>query len=141
MPRGFDKPKKYDEPFSITAAAGLVEVSAQTLRHYEKLGIVFPRFDGKTRLYSAQDIKWLRCLRELIHGRKLSIGALKKLIEKAPCREIKNCRYDEYANCLKSSDKRFAGRLGAPTPKRLSSEAAPRSPRKRATGKKRINRT
>ena len=139
MSRVPEKPKKYDELLSPMAAAELVEVSARTLMRYEKLGLVFPRFKGKTRLYSAQDVKWLRCLRELIHGRKISIAALKKLLRNAPCREINNCRHNEYADCMKSSSMRRTHGFGAPASRGLSSKAASESSRKRASGKRRIN--
>jgi MerR family transcriptional regulator, heat shock protein HspR len=114
-PSGIKKRKRNDAPFSIMAVAELVEVSSQTLILYEKSGLVFPAFEGKTRLYSAHDVKWLRCFRELIHGKKISIEALKKLLKYAPCWEIKDCPDDEYEDCMKSSDKRFTGAAGAPT--------------------------
>src|SRR5512143_2511811 len=101
MPRSIDKLKNYDEPMSTKAAAELVEVTARTLIHYEKLGLVFPEREGKIRLYSAQDIKWLRCLRELIHGSNISLGALRKLLKFTPCRVLKNCPRDVYADCAK----------------------------------------
>lgn len=141
MRRGSDKPKKYDEHLSAMEAAELVEVSARTLMRYEKLGLVLPRYKGKTRLYSAQDVEWLRCLRELIHGRKISIAALKKLLKNAPCLEINDCRHDEYADCMKSSGMRHTGGFGAPASRGQSSKAASGSPRKRASWKKRINKS
>jgi MerR family transcriptional regulator/heat shock protein HspR len=125
MRRSPDEPKKFDESLSTSAAAELVEVSARTLMRYEKLGLVVPRYKGKTRPFSAEDVKWLRCLRELIHGRKISIAALKKLLKSAPCRELKHCRHDEYTDCMKSSGSRRAGATGT---------------RKSASRKRRINR-
>lgn len=124
MRHGPDKPKKNNEPFSARAAAELVEVSARTLMHYEKLGLVFPKHKGKIRLFSEQDIKWLRCLRELIHGRNISIAAVKKLLACAPCWAVKNCPRDDYAYCVKSPNKRFTGAIAAP---------------KRACGKRHMN--
>ncbi len=55
--------------------------------------------NGGSRLFSERDIKWLRCVRELIHVDKISIEALKKLLEYAPCWEIKHCPSEQLANC------------------------------------------
>ncbi len=76
---------------TVKEAAALVGISAQTLMKYRKQGLVCPMQNGRIRRFSAKDIKWLRCLRELIHVNKISIEALKKLLGYAPCWEIKNC--------------------------------------------------
>lgn len=138
MPCGFDRPKNFDEPFPTKVAAELVEVSAKTLMHYENLGLVLPRRHGKIRLYSSHDIKWLRCFREMIHGRKISIEALKKRLKFAPCWQIKNCHHDEYADCVKSSDKRFTGALVSPTSGDLMSQKVKASSRKRGSRRRRV---
>jgi len=48
-------------------AAELGEISAQTLINYRNHGIVFSTQNGRGQLFSAKDIKWLRCLRKRIH--------------------------------------------------------------------------
>lgn len=89
-----------DQPlYSRSAAARLVGTVAQTLRHYEKNGLVRLARDRKNGLYSQSDITWLRCLRELIHARKYSIEAVKKLLGYAPCWGIHNCPEERRANC------------------------------------------
>ena len=47
-----------EEPyFAISIAAKMVGVHAQTLRYYEKAGLIFPeRSKGNIRLYSRRDI-------------------------------------------------------------------------------------
>jgi hypothetical protein len=139
MPRGFGKLKKYDEPLTTKAAAELVEVSARTLMHYEKLRLVFPERKGKIRLYSAHDIKWLRCLRELIHGGKISLGTLQKLLKRAPCWELKHCPRNVYTVCVKSSGNHFTVARKAPRSGKPSSGKATTSSSKRAIGNRRIN--
>ena len=56
-----------DEPcFVISIAARLVELHPQTLRYYERLGLVTPsRSRGKVRLYSLGDIERLRRIARL----------------------------------------------------------------------------
>ena len=48
-----------DEPcYAISVAAKLVNLHPQTLRHYERLGLVSPyRSPGARRLYSPRDIE------------------------------------------------------------------------------------
>ena len=56
-----------DEPcFVISVAARMVGVHAQTLRHYERVGLIWPsRTVGRQRLYSVADIERLRRLKSL----------------------------------------------------------------------------
>ncbi len=84
-----------DKPlYSIGVAADLLEVHPRTLRLYEEAGLVAPARRGGRRLYSANDIKWLRCMRRLIHDEGVNIAGLQKLLRLAPCWEIrkKTCR-------------------------------------------------
>ena len=57
----------HDEPcFVISVAARIVGVHAQTLRHYERAGLIWPsRTMGRQRLYSMADIERIRRLRAL----------------------------------------------------------------------------
>lgn len=57
----------HDEPrFVISVAARMVGVHAQTLRYYEKAGLIWPsRTMGRQRLYSIADIERIRRLRTL----------------------------------------------------------------------------
>ena len=56
-----------NEPcFAISVAARIVGVHAQTLRHYERVGLIWPsRTSGRQRLYSMADIERIRRLRTL----------------------------------------------------------------------------
>ena len=52
--------------YGITAAAQLANLHPQTLRQYDRLGLVSPsRTEGRTRLYSLRDIARLREVTEL----------------------------------------------------------------------------
>lgn len=59
---------RQDEPcFVISIAARMVGVHAQTLRHYERAGLVEPsRSEGNIRLYSPQDIERLLQIKTLM---------------------------------------------------------------------------
>ena len=56
-----------DACFVISVAARMVGMHAQTLRYYERAGLVLPsRSEGKRRLYSLADIGRLREIQGLI---------------------------------------------------------------------------
>ena len=57
----------HEEPyFVISVAARIVGVHAQTLRHYERQGLIWPsRTSGRQRMYSMADIERIRRVRTL----------------------------------------------------------------------------
>lgn len=61
-----------DDPcYIISVAARLVNMHPQTLRYYERLGLIEPsRSSGKIRLYSARDVERLR----QIHSYVVDLG-------------------------------------------------------------------
>src|SRR5215210_6698084 len=55
--------------YGISVAAELVDMGAQTLRLYERRGLLEPdRTDGGTRRYSEQDLTRLRRIGELLEA-------------------------------------------------------------------------
>ncbi len=83
-----------DEPlYTISIAARLVRrekpedpIHPQTLRMYERLGLVTPRRIGKNRLYSDRDIERLRQIQRLtqelgvnLAGVEVILGLLEKI--------------------------------------------------------------
>ncbi|THB75605.1 MAG: MerR family transcriptional regulator [Desulfobulbaceae bacterium] len=89
-----------DEPvFTIGMAAKLLEVHQKTLRNYEESGLVKPTRRGKWRYYSMRDIKWIECLREMIHEHGISVNAIKKLLSYTPCWNIINCSFEKRQRC------------------------------------------
>ncbi len=58
----------YDQPcYIISVAAELVELHPQTLRYYERVGLIKPhRSAGNVRLYSPRDIERLQRITRLI---------------------------------------------------------------------------
>jgi hypothetical protein len=87
--------------YTVTEAARLLGLSTQTLIMYGKRGLVFPLRNGRKRLFSTTDVKWINCVRELIHVNKFSIEAVKMLLEYAPCWEIKDCPVEQHADCMR----------------------------------------
>lgn len=52
--------------FVISVVSRLVNMHPQTLRHYEKLGLIRPsRSDGRIRLFSQEDVQRLQRIQQL----------------------------------------------------------------------------
>jgi MerR family transcriptional regulator/heat shock protein HspR len=100
-----DEEKRGIPLYPIGIVAELVGTTDQTLRLYEKHGLISPARRNKNRYYSENDIKWIRCIRELIHTKKISIQGIKKLLEYAPCWELTGCTEDRKKKCSSFIDK------------------------------------
>ena len=74
---------RFGEPlFVISVAARLLEMHPQTLRKYEREGLVAPsRTAGKLRLYSDHDIERLRQIKYLVDQRGLNLAGVQLALE------------------------------------------------------------
>ena len=84
----------FEQPiFVISVAAELADMHPQTLRQYDRLGIVSPsRAPGKSRRYSQRDITMLREVQRLSQE-GVSLEGIKRILQlenqigRASCRE------------------------------------------------------
>ena len=94
-------PKEIDNPeaplFPIGVVAEVLQVTDQTLRVYEKNGIIKPGRRNKDRYYSANDIVWLKCIRRFLKEDGLNLKGIEKLMRFVPCYEISPC--EDCLNC------------------------------------------
>jgi len=94
------QPLRPDLPvYPIGVAARLLGVHPRTLRIYEAEGLVHPVTNGSRRLFSLNDVKWISCLRSMIHDQGISIPGLKRLLALAPCWEIGECPSEVHEIC------------------------------------------
>jgi MerR family transcriptional regulator/heat shock protein HspR len=72
-----------DKPlYVISVAAELVEMHPQTLRLYERKGLIEPsRSAGKTRLYSQRNIEQLREIRRLTQELGVNLAGVEEIIK------------------------------------------------------------
>ena len=82
-----EEDRLHHEPcFVISVAARIVGVHAQTLRHYERAGLIWPsRTTGRQRMYSMADIDRIRRLRTLIDDMGVNLAGAEvalKLMER-----------------------------------------------------------
>lgn len=67
--------------YAISVAASLAGLHPQTLRQYDRLGLVVPtRVGGRNRLYSANDIARLREIADL-SSQRLSLEGIRRVLQ------------------------------------------------------------
>jgi len=67
--------------YVISVAARMLGIHAQTLRYYEKAGIIEPsRSSGRVRLYSNRDIERLRQIRTLMDDLGVNIAGVEVIL-------------------------------------------------------------
>src|SRR3954451_10320912 len=68
--------------YVISVAATLAGMHPQTLRQYDRLGLVSPgRTPGRGRRYSARDIEMLRLVQRLSQDEGINLGGVKGILE------------------------------------------------------------
>lgn len=68
--------------YVISVAAQLSGLHPQTLRQYDRLGLVSPdRTPGRGRRYSARDIELLRTVQQLSQDEGINLAGIKRIIE------------------------------------------------------------
>ncbi|AZM76551.1 MerR family transcriptional regulator [Streptomyces sp. KPB2] len=68
--------------YVISVAAQLSGLHPQTLRQYDRLGLVSPdRTPGRGRRYSARDIELLRQVQQLSQDEGINLAGIKRIIE------------------------------------------------------------
>jgi MerR family transcriptional regulator/heat shock protein HspR len=71
-----------DELIFISTAARMLGMHPQTLRKYERLGLVRPaRTIGSMRLYSREEIERLRFIKRLVDDMGINLAGVQQLLE------------------------------------------------------------
>jgi len=83
QPRRAPKPiGRYSGVYVISVAARLAEMHPQTLRKYDKEGLVSPqRSEGSRRLYSDSDVERLRVIRRLADELGLNLNGVSLVLD------------------------------------------------------------
>ncbi|MDB5044759.1 MAG: MerR family transcriptional regulator, partial [Deinococcus sp.] len=78
---GMANQSKHRPVYVISVAAELVDMHPQTLRLYERKGLIRPgRSTGKTRLYSERDIEHLREIRRLTQELGVNLAGVEEVM-------------------------------------------------------------
>ncbi len=85
--------------FLISVAAELAGMHAQTLRTYDRLGLVSPRrSSGGGRRYSERDVELLREVQRLSQDEGVNLAGIKRIIELTNQVEALQSRVEEMMN-------------------------------------------
>jgi MerR family transcriptional regulator/heat shock protein HspR len=67
--------------YFISTAARLLDMHPQTLRKYERLGLVRPtRTIGSMRLYSSDELERLRVIKHLVEEARINLAGVQRLL-------------------------------------------------------------
>jgi MerR family transcriptional regulator, heat shock protein HspR len=91
--------------YTIGTAAEILGVHPRTLRLYEDGGLIRPARKNNRRFYSASDLRWINCIRYLIHEKGLNQEGLRRLLALIPCWEINGCSGEAKAGCAAPEDR------------------------------------
>jgi MerR family transcriptional regulator/heat shock protein HspR len=75
--------------YSAAIASQLLGFAPRTLRAYE-------------RLYSKQDLRWLRCIGEMMHEEGYTLRSIRRLLDFAPCWDIRRCPPEVASKCARA---------------------------------------
>jgi MerR family transcriptional regulator/heat shock protein HspR len=93
--------------FVISVAAELAGMHAQTLRQYDRLGLVSPgRTSGGGRRYSPRDVALLREVQRLSQEDGVNLAGIKRIIELESRVEALQARVHELLEELETSESR-----------------------------------
>ncbi|KPK92538.1 hypothetical protein AMJ80_06545 [bacterium SM23_31] len=96
--------KRKEPIFPIGVAAKMVGVSPSTLRMYETEGLLIPyKTTTKMRLFTEEDLDWIRYIRSLIKKDKLSVEGIRRILSLIPCWKIRNCTPEARKSCAANS--------------------------------------
>jgi len=113
---GIDKDKPL---YVISVAAELVDMHPQTLRLYERKGLIEPsRSAGKTRLYSQRNIEQLREIRRLTQELGVNLAGVEEIIRLRQKLDVLQDRLEDRIGVLQERlqlELRGARALPAPT--------------------------
>ncbi len=73
-----------DDLFFISTAAEQLGMHPQTLRKYERLGLIRPsRTIGSMRLYAREELERLRLIKQLVDGHGINLAGVQRLLAMA----------------------------------------------------------
>ncbi len=95
-----DVKEKNIPAFTIAAVARRLRVSVETLRLYDRKGLILvEKSEGNQRRYSESDIERLECIRAAINEHKISIEGIRHIHSMIPCWEYVNCPMEQRLAC------------------------------------------
>jgi MerR family transcriptional regulator, heat shock protein HspR len=86
--------------FSIGEAAKKLKISVETIRLYERRGLILAtKTEGNQRYFSHSDIERIKCIRTAINEHKISIEGIRRIQSLVPCWEHTQCSLAQREQC------------------------------------------
>ena len=86
--------------FTISTVSEMIGVTADTLRMYEREGLIIPfKKESHHRLYSKADVDRFICIRRILVEKKINIPGIKAMSSLIPCWHILKCSQEDRENC------------------------------------------
>src|SRR5688572_20201388 len=105
--------------YMISAVAEMFEIHPQTLRLYEREGLLRPsRSDGNTRLYTDEDLERLEVILQLTRELGVNLAGVEIILNMREKMEAMQKQVDEFVRTLNTE---FASHLNTPEPKAANS--------------------
>ena len=103
----------YDEPcYVISVVARMVELHPQTLRYYERVGLIRPhRSRGNRRIYSPREVDRLRAIVRLVDDLGVNLAGVEVIFYMKQRMEEKQAEMDEARAEFESEVARLRGLL------------------------------
>ncbi len=103
-----------DEPiYVIGVAARLVQMHPQSLRYYERIGLVVPsRSPGKLRMYSQRDIERLRQVQRLVRDLGVNLAGVEVVLRMLDQMRERELEWQARTRALEVEVKRLRELLG-----------------------------
>lgn len=97
----------YNEPvYLISAVAEILDIHPQTLRQYEREGLIQPsRTNGKIRLYSQKDIDHIKYVLTLTRELGINLAGVDVILQLNKKITVLEEEIDDYKNRFKNYDK------------------------------------
>jgi MerR family transcriptional regulator/heat shock protein HspR len=98
--------------YTISVAAELVNVHQQTLRHYERMGLIEPqRGKGEIRYFSPEDIERIQLIRRLVVDLKVNLAGVDVILNMREQMERLRRESEETINRMKAEHEAELRRL------------------------------
>ena len=100
---------QHEPVFQISIVSRMIGLHQQTIRTYERVGLVKPyRTGGNTRLYSQADVERLRTVRRLVNALGVNLAGVDVIIRMSRQIEELQQHLKHVSNELRSAEHRLA---------------------------------
>jgi MerR family transcriptional regulator/heat shock protein HspR len=92
--------EQHQRTFSIGEVAEILKTSVETIRLYERRGLLLTLKAGNSqRVFSESDVERIKCIRTAINEHKISIEGIRRMQSFVPCWDFIQCPLEDREKC------------------------------------------